>query len=99
MKTVAAHVTNELVNVADVMIWLGDRRPRGGARAAPVAAVSSSAPATPPPPLPEDLLKRADADEQINIRVYSNHNRGVVNITSASSGGGSFGSETSGSSG
>jgi S1-C subfamily serine protease len=36
------------------------------------------------PPLPADVLAEFDAEEQVNIRVYSSCNRGVVNITVAS---------------
>jgi S1-C subfamily serine protease len=45
--------------------------------------------------IPEDVLKKADADEQINILVYAGVNRSVVNITTASQSSGLFGEETS----
>ena len=48
-----------------------------------------------PPALSAELLKDADADEQINIRVYAAANRSVVNITTASESSGFFGEETS----
>jgi S1-C subfamily serine protease len=41
------------------------------------------------------VLERADADEQVNIRVYAAVNRSVVNITTASDAGGLFGDEAS----
>lgn len=52
-------------------------------------------PAVTAPPIPPDLLKSADVDEQINIRVYQGVNRSVVNITTASEATGIFGDETS----
>ncbi len=52
-------------------------------------------PAVPPPALPADLLRQVDADEQVNIRVYAATNKGVVNITTATEGGGIFGDEVS----
>lgn len=52
-------------------------------------------PAVPSLPIPPELLKDADADEQINIRVYQGVNRSVVNITTASEATGIFGDETS----
>ena len=52
-------------------------------------------PAVAPPPLPSEVLKAVDADEQINIRVYAAVNRSVVNITTASEAGGFFGEESS----
>jgi S1-C subfamily serine protease len=47
------------------------------------------------PELPADVLKNADADEQINIRVYNAVNKSVVNITTASQSVGFFGEESS----
>ncbi|AGA25489.1 S1C family serine protease [Singulisphaera acidiphila] len=52
-------------------------------------------PAVPSLTIPPELLKNADADEQINIRVYQGVNRSVVNITTASEATGIFGDETS----
>ena len=46
------------------------------------------------PPIPDDLLRLSDADEQINIRVYAAANKGVVNITTAAATVGFFGDET-----
>ncbi len=51
-------------------------------------------PDTARPDIPANLLRLADADEQINIRVYAAANKGVVNITTAASAVGLFGDET-----
>jgi len=66
---------------------------RGGAIAATPTAQPFQEPNTPRPEIPADLLRLSDADEQINIRVYAATNRGVVNITTAATGGGFFGDE------
>ncbi len=66
---------------------------RGGAIAAAPTAQPFQEPNTPRPAIPADLLRLSDADEQINIRVYAATNRGVVNITTAATGGGFFGDE------
>jgi S1-C subfamily serine protease len=71
---------------------IGPAAPAAPARSVPAGAAVA---VTPPPPLPADLLKQADADEQINIRVYAAVNRGVVNITSTTETDGLFGEETS----
>jgi S1-C subfamily serine protease len=52
-------------------------------------------PAATPPDIPADVLKLADADEQINIRVYAAVNKSVVNITTVNESSGLFGDETS----
>jgi S1-C subfamily serine protease len=52
-------------------------------------------PAVEPPAIPADVLKSADADEQINIRVYQAVNKSVVNITTATEAVGLFGDESS----
>ena len=41
------------------------------------------------------MLKEADAEEQVNIRVYAASNQSVVNITTATESAGSFGEESS----
>ena len=46
------------------------------------------------PPLPAELGKAVDADEQINIRVYAAANKGVVNIITAASAAGLFDDES-----
>jgi S1-C subfamily serine protease len=99
-KSIVVHVLTVLVTFGLVVLWFGDRRQRPGPvtqvrrgeglAARPIAA----APAPAPVPIPEDLLKTFDADEQINIRVYANANRSVVNITTASSVVGFFGDES-----
>ncbi len=48
-----------------------------------------------PPIVPEQVLKDASAEEQVNIRVYANVNRSVVNITTEIGGFGLFGDEPS----
>ena len=72
-----------LVTFALVMLWVGGRRRQRGARP------RRSRPARPAPEPVADprrrSLKAADADEQVNIRVYANANRSVVNITTAAS--------------
>jgi len=47
------------------------------------------------PELPPEVLKEADAEEQVNIRVYAAANRSVVNITTATESAGFFGEESS----
>ena len=92
LKSAAAHVMTALVTFALVMLWDGNRD--AGRR--PVAAP----PAAEPTPIPPEVLKAADPDEQVNIRVYANTNRGVVNITTAATSVGLFGDEaTTGGSG
>jgi len=100
-RPAASHVITALATFALVALWFGDAgipiRRAGGGRPAP-----PSGPAVPPvapPSLPEDLLKRVDADEQINIRIYAAVNRSVVNITTAAEGSGVFGEESSAGSG
>jgi S1-C subfamily serine protease len=114
LRTIATHVLTALVTLTLVMLWLGGPGRRGAAPAPPAAEPASQPgrthvavrptgerydpPTTQPPPVPEDVLKRVDADEQINIRVYEAVNRSVVNITVASEAGGAFNDEiTSGS--
>ena len=58
------------------------------------AAPPYQLPAVKAPEIPAELLRQADADEQINIRVYASVNRSVVNITTASEESGFFGDET-----
>ena len=55
----------------------------------------SSCPRSHAPELPPEVLKEADAEEQVNIRVYAAANRSVVNITTATESVGFFGDETS----
>ncbi len=87
MKTWAGHIATAVITVALVLAWLGDRRQEApSGRALGSARPSSYQPAEIAPPLPPSS---ADADEQINIRVYDADNRGVVNIT-ASAGGSRF---------
>ena len=98
-KSVAAHVITALATFSLVVVWFGSAR--GPLNQIPRPVRPAAAPGTPavppvaPPPLSEELLKRADADEQVNIRVYAAMNRSVVNITTAAEGSGVFGDETS----
>jgi S1-C subfamily serine protease len=61
----------------------------------PAAGPSFELPQVASPELPPEVLKEADAEEQVNIRVYAAANRSVVNITTATESGGFFGEETS----
>ena len=89
LKSAAAHVMTALVTLALVMLWVGGRDARR-------REVATGTPAPPEPaPIPAEVLKAADAEEQVNIRVYANTNRGVVNITTAASSMGLFGDESS----
>ena len=68
-----------------------------GARPAPPKTEHTAPYVQPPtskPKFPDDVLAAVDADEQINVRIYEADNRGVVNITTATSAG-FFGEETS----
>ncbi len=100
LKAVGAHAVTVLVTFALVLLWVDDRE--RGRRGSPLAQIprvqarpnpTAPAPAPAPAPIPAEVLKAFDADEQINIRVYANANRGVVNITTASSTVGLFGDE------
>jgi S1-C subfamily serine protease len=96
LRSAAAHVMTALVTFAMVILWVGNR---DAARRREVAAAPATVPAIEPVPIPAEVLKAADPDEQINIRVYANTNRGVVNITTAASSAGFFGDETTSGSG
>jgi S1-C subfamily serine protease len=86
LKSLAGHVLTALVTFALVILWVG--KTDLGRR----ESVATQAP--PPTPIPAEVLKAADADEQINIRVYANTNRSVVNITTAATSVGLFGDES-----
>jgi S1-C subfamily serine protease len=103
-KSIATHAVAVIVTLALAMLWLGPfggrRGPAAPLRQAPSGRVSKDAVLAPvaPPNISPELLRQADADEQINIRVYAETNRGVVHIKTAAGGGGLFGDEvTSGS--
>jgi len=104
-KTITAHLTTAAATLIMVGLLFGGRL---GAQRQPVvpqpprprsvqpAAAQTYQPATvAAPAIPADILKAADADEQINIRVYVAVNRSVVNITTASEANGLFGDESS----
>ena len=86
LKTVGAHLVTVLLTLVLVQLWFVDRNP---AHRGP-----SAAPNPEPVPIPAEVLKAADAEEQVNIRVYANTNRGVVNITTAASSSGLFADES-----
>ena len=93
LRSSGAHVMTAMVTLALAMLWVGARDSRRR------EAATTSSPSPPPAalaasPIPEEVLKASDADEQINIRVYANTNRGVVNITTAASSVGMFGDES-----
>jgi S1-C subfamily serine protease len=88
LKSAAAHVMTALVTFALVMLWVGARDARRREGVAHLSVVE-------PSPIPPEILKEADAEEQVNIRVYANTNRGVVNITTAASSIGFFSDESS----
>jgi S1-C subfamily serine protease len=101
-KPVATHVLTFLLTLGAVSLWLGGNRkapvnglPRPPAHREILAPGAPAVPPVEPLDLPEELLKRADADEQINIRVYAAVNRSVVNITTSAQGSGLFGDENS----
>ncbi len=98
MKTMFSHVLTALITLALVMLWLGGR---GVPANAPAPANPTEArPAPPePPPIPPEVFARSEADEQINIHVYQEDNRGVVNITAAALGMGLFSEDVSSSTG
>ncbi len=97
---IGSHVLTILVTLGLVALWFGPGRgPLNQiARQGSAVAAAPTEPAVPPvapPALPADILAKADADEQINIRVYAAVNRSVVNITTAAETSGFFGDETS----
>jgi S1-C subfamily serine protease len=96
-KGFASHLLTALVTFGAVVVWSNYRDQPKVRWQPPVEnppPIAATTPALSPVPIPEDVLKAADADEQINIRVYANTNRGVVNITTASSSVGMFGDES-----
>lgn len=103
MKAVGAHLATVIVTFALVVLWFGDRDAKR--RASPTfpdnrSSVRPTEPSPPPTPIPAEILQAADADEQINVRVYANTNRSVVNITTAAASVGLFNDEpTAGGSG
>ncbi|WP_406697186.1 trypsin-like peptidase domain-containing protein [Singulisphaera sp. Ch08] len=110
-KSISAHLLTAATTLALAALLFGGRfgAPRqppvnqipGFRRLEPPATPRPARPTgyqlqtVPSPPIPPEVLKSADADEQINIRVYQGVNRSVVNITTASEAAGIFGDETS----
>jgi S1-C subfamily serine protease len=90
-KSLMPHVITALVTFGLVTLWSGS----GPGPLNQIPRPEVTIPAVAPPRIPEDVLAKSDADEQINIRVYAAVNRSVVNITTASDGSGVFGDETS----
>jgi S1-C subfamily serine protease len=97
MKTAAGHLLTALATLALALLVLG--RPLRPVQPAQAPAGRSAAVPPPPPQLPADVLKQADAEEQVNIRVYAADNRSVVNITTEAQGISLFGEDTGGGSG
>ena len=100
VRTIGAHVVTAVATLLLVLALFGNHlRARRNAPVAQVpgpreAATAYRLPDTVPPPIPDEVLRRVDADEQVNIRVYESVNKSVVNITTVSEGG-LFGDETS----
>jgi S1-C subfamily serine protease len=98
LRTLAAHAVTVLVTLVLVLVLFGDRMRAArsvGPSSPPNAAPVFEQPQVKAPELPPDLAKEADAEEQVNIRVYAAANRSVVNITTAAESPGIFGEETS----
>ena len=102
VRPAATHLLAVLATLGLAALWFGEawrspvnQIPRPGRARVEPAPSGPAVPVVAPPSLPEDLLKRVDADEQINIRVYAAVNKSVVNITTAAEGSGLFGDETS----
>jgi S1-C subfamily serine protease len=109
LRTILAHVVTVALTLVVAVVLLGNvlrmhgrpaplaqiprilREPRQVEPPRP--AEDYQLPKVEPPAIPEDVLRQADADEQINIRVYAAVNRSVVNITTASVAIGLFGDE------
>ncbi len=101
VKSVGAHLVTSLATFALVVAWIGDRDGRRRATPATPVARSRGPAAGPyrepdpvPPPIPADLARAADVDEQVNVRVYAAVNKSVVNITTAAAAVGLFGDES-----
>jgi S1-C subfamily serine protease len=98
MKSTITHLSAVLITLALVSLWVNLHRMTQPAHSSPRATEPVREVFQPPrvdlPEIPKDVLDKVDADEQVNIRVYESDNRGVVNITTASTGG-FFGDEVS----
>ena len=104
-RTIAGHVATAMVTLILAVALLGERRDSGRSGAV-LAQVPGQDPRLPPPrpatpavppapPLSAEMLKQADADERVNIRVYATVNHGVVNITTTTEAQSFFGDEVS----
>lgn len=114
-KTVFAHAATAAVTLALVLALFGERsethrpaplvqiprlfRQPDSTRPRPAERITSAPAPVPIPPLPAGVMKKMDAEEQVNVRVYAAVNRSVVNITTASQAVGLFGDESSGGTG
>ena len=102
-RGIGMHVVTALATLG--VAWLLMRgRDMSAGRVMPVLQIPGTGagyrvPQTAPPPLPAELLKELDAEEQVNVRVYAAVNRGVVNITAAGKPAGFFGEEVGGGTG
>ena len=101
-KSATTHLITILATLGLAALWFGEIRksppnqiPRPGSARVEPAPAGPAVPPVAPPSLPDDLLQKVDADEQINIRVYAAVNKSVVNITTAVEAGGIFGDESS----
>ncbi len=97
-KALAGHGVTALFTLAVVATWFREHdrqaRPAPVRWSGPAEAARTRPEPAPPRPIPPEILAASDADEQINIRVYANVNRGVVNITTAATSVGLFGDES-----
>lgn len=96
MKQVASHALTALLTLAIVMTLVGFRNLTG--RGAPVIQVRGDGAAAPAAnvsnrPISPEALAKLDADEQVNVQVYANDNRGVVHITTTAVASGFFGDD------
>ncbi len=99
LKSFGAHAITAFASCALVLLALGEiglQRTQDAVAQTPSRAPAPVANMPPlnPVPIPPELLRLSDADEQINVRVYANVNRSVVNITSAAEATGLFGDES-----
>jgi S1-C subfamily serine protease len=87
MKSVLSHALAVLLTLVGVGLWLTWNGRLPARQAQRPRIVTPGTPPAAPEPLPPELLARLDAEEQATVRVYEAANRGVVNITAATTGG------------